>query len=132
MIGYSNAGVSPENPERRSYCLFPPGPTPAIFTSSSTTGPVKSGLYADACASATERRRRRFPAWSSSFKRHPYGNISESVAPDDGNFIAAGSRRIIMADTVPGISEMKIPPERIKTNRLFVSLFCRLNLLTCI
>lgn len=126
--GYSSAGASPANPERRSCCLSPPGQIPVISTSSSTAGPVKSGLYADACASATARPRRRFPAWSSSFKRHPYGNFSESVAPDDGNSVAAGSRRIVMADSVPGISETKIPPERIKTNRLFVSLSRRLNL----
>ena len=34
---------------------------------------------------------------------------------DDGNFVAAGSRRIGMADTVSGISQMKFPAERVKS-----------------
>ena len=47
---------------------------------------------------------------------------AESLLSDDGNFVAAGSCRIALADSVPGISQMKIPSERIKTNKLFVSL----------
>lgn len=48
-----------------------PGTTVVIFMSSSTAGPVKSGLYADVCASGTARLRRRFPAWSLSSKLAP-------------------------------------------------------------
>lgn len=36
------------------------------------------------------------------------GIFVESVAPDDGNFVTAGSHRIVLADSVSGISRAKI------------------------
>jgi len=49
---------------------------------------------------------------------------AESLLSDDGNFVAADSRRIGMADTVSGIPRAKIPAGTDKnalTVRIFVA-----------